>query len=242
GEAGQLDLVLKALREPAVAQEVLALGRHPGDVAARAVVVGHDQPARTDERRRAALAEAQRGEADLLQPLGGRLEVVGLLEPRERHVLEGPHAAELLVRLGGEGGGEQDGDGEGRGPGHGEQGERVRGSSASAPCYALAPVGASPFREVPRSARPDAARRGRFGPAAAVVAGRYSRNSRCSLKRASTPRLPTGRRTSVPAACSRRASTRRTDSAVVPFGSLTTSGGWPRRRCITSGSSPISPR
>ena len=57
------------------------------------VVVGHHQAVGRDERARAAAVEADgRRLLQVLEPLGGRLEAVLLLELLQRQVVEEPHA------------------------------------------------------------------------------------------------------------------------------------------------------
>ncbi len=93
-QAGTAGLVLARAGVEAVGVVVLPFGRHVSDAAPGAVVIGHHQPVRRDERGRAAAAVAQRGEPHVLEPLGRGAEVVALAQVVERRVIERPHLAQ----------------------------------------------------------------------------------------------------------------------------------------------------
>jgi hypothetical protein len=138
-ETRQLDLGFVGAGVEAVLEPVV-LTLHAGDRIARAVVVRHHEPVRAHERSRAGppyrfgarrrgvrirghdAAEAQRREPRVLEPIGRRLPVVGLLEPAERCGLERPHAAQFLAGLG-----------RGRRDGHAAAQERERETEQGTP-------------------------------------------------------------------------------------------------------------
>ena len=87
---GDAQLLLQRAGDVAVRAQVPARVLHRAQVVAHHVVVREDQPARRDEGR-APPSVPQRGQLHPLEPLGARLEVVGLPQVVEREVLERPH-------------------------------------------------------------------------------------------------------------------------------------------------------